>query len=216
MNDKKSNPFASDDLYKYYEMACFSGSCSYENSPDKYLYFSKEDLLEEGFSTRCLVNSISNSKRALHLQVEIICKHFGIDRLYNKSLNFPTRLEFLKKCGVINSRILLKINKSRNKIEHDYYLPNKEEAENYFDITELFINSTNKYVNQFPEKLEFELYEEKNKCCSLPEYLNIIIEKEKGQIEINTGNTVILDTSIESEEYFQWLSTIMYIHDMRG
>ncbi len=106
--------------------------------PAKYLSFSKKDLEIEK-SERTFINAISNAKRALHLQVETISKAFGFkSRKSKNNVNFHDHLEYCEKCGVLTPKILKSINKIRNAVEHDYYIPTEVEAEEFIDIIELF------------------------------------------------------------------------------
>ncbi|MBW4484756.1 MAG: hypothetical protein KME14_19645 [Tildeniella torsiva UHER 1998/13D] len=65
------------------------------------------------------------------------------------------------KCGVIGPRIIGKINRLRNAVEHDYYLPTPDESQDFVDVVELFLHGTDSYIKQFPEHLELESPEEK-------------------------------------------------------
>ncbi len=126
-------------------------------NPTKYLSFARKDIEIEK-TDRTFINSISNAKRALHLQVETISKAFGFKSKKTKNnVNFHDHLEFCEKCGVLTPKILKSINKIRNAIEHDYYTPTEIEAEEFIDIVELFIAATDKYIYQFPESLDITL-----------------------------------------------------------
>jgi hypothetical protein len=167
--------------------------------------------------TRSWVNSVGNSKRALHLQVEIICKVFGWEELYKKKIvGFPERLSFLEKCGVISPRILAKINKNRNKIEHDYYFPSNDEAEDYADIVELFISATNKFIESFPIEIGFELMddEEYDKSLSLPKLIEVKVTIETGGIDIISDDKTLKHISIKDNDYFKWLSAVIHQYQL--
>ena len=58
-------------------------------------------------------------------------------------------MERLNKLGVVAPRILRKINKIRNILEHKYKLPDKKEVEDAIDIGILFIEYTNKFIYNF-------------------------------------------------------------------
>jgi len=178
--------------------------------PDAYLEFSRKDLKEDDL-TRSWVNSVGNSKRALHLQVEIICKIFGWDSLYTKKIiGFPEKINFLEKCGIISPRILAKINKNRNKIEHDYYFPSSDEAEDYADIVELFMSATDQYIERFPSSRELELMDdEHHKSLALPKFIMIEIAMGTGGINIISDDKILKHIGIQNKEYFTWLSAVI-------
>ena len=72
---------------------------------------------------------------------------FGLSER-SKKWRFPQKIDFLNKVGVISPRILTKINKKRNLLEHEYRNPTEEEVEDALDVAILFINYTNKYLFQ--------------------------------------------------------------------
>lgn len=126
------------------------------SNPSTYLKFAVEDL-NEILGERSLINALSNAKRALHFQLEILSKALGYNR---QSISFPNLLEFCSKCGVVSPKILIKLNKKRNMMEHEYYVPTKEEAEDFTDIVELFLSATNYIIRHFPT--DIELYDIRN------------------------------------------------------
>lgn len=123
--------------------------------PDEYLEFARQDL-SDGTSARHLVNSVSNSKRALHLRMEIMYEAFGGNVVVGKPKNFPILIEFLRSCGIASPRILNRINKLRNAVEHNYHIPTLEEVETFLDVTELFLAGTNALIGRQPSTVEFE------------------------------------------------------------
>lgn len=195
-------------------------------SPAKYLSFSKKDLEVEK-SERTLINAISNAKRALHLQVETISKAFGFKfRKSKNNVNFHDYLEYCEKCGVLTPKILKSINKIRNAVEHEYYIPTEIETEEFIDIIELFLAATDKYVYQFPESLDVTL------CHSLksnhPALDNISLEPYTGEIKLQLRTFEPSDEDLQSidsykthlekncltipsssEEYFLWIKLLI-------
>lgn len=118
--------------------------------PIEYLRFAVLDLAE-GNSERHLTNSTSNAKKALHLQVDIIAEVLGFKA--GRSVPFPKKLDFCTSCGVGGSRILEKLNRLRNSIEHEYLVPTKEQTEDFVDVVELFLSGTNLLLRLFPEEM---------------------------------------------------------------
>jgi hypothetical protein len=116
-------------------------------TPRDYLQFAIDDLGSS--SDRERINSVSNAKKALHLQLATISDALGYK---DKKDKFPTKLEFCNACGVVGSRILRRLNRLRNDVEHDYVIPTKEQAEDYIDIVELFLAATNGLLIAFPEE----------------------------------------------------------------
>ena len=61
----------------------------------------------------------------------------------------PTKLDIIEKIGLLAPRILRKINKQRNLLEHQFVRPSQEQVEDMLDISMLFIASTDKFVMKF-------------------------------------------------------------------
>lgn len=125
-----------------------------EISPREYLRFAEYDL--NANYDHHLVNSLSNSKRAIDSQLDSLLIGFGLSKRAAK-WKFPAKVNYLNDIGIISPRILNKINKKRNFLEHEYKKPNAEEVEDALDVAVLFINYTNKYL--FPAAIEFVLHD---------------------------------------------------------
>lgn len=98
-----------------------------------------------------LINCLSNVKRAIECQIDSILIGLGLFETSKiEKWYFPKKIEILNKLGIISPRILIKINKIRNLLEHHYSKPEKEKVEDAVDIAILFLRSTEKYLLNFP------------------------------------------------------------------
>lgn len=84
-----------------------------------------------------LLNSLTNSKRAIQCQIDQWIQVFG----------FETSKAAKKKIEIINEigyapRILRKVSDSRNLLEHEYRLPNIQIVEEALDLAWLFVSSS--------------------------------------------------------------------------
>ena len=122
--------------------------------PRDYLDFANQDLDSQD-SARSRANATSNAKRALHFQVDLLAEAFGFQKT-NAKKNFPNKLEFCGRCGIVAPRILKKLNALRNTLEHEYYIPNRAEAEDFVDVVCLFLAATDQILLKFPS--EFSLF----------------------------------------------------------
>lgn len=121
--------------------------------PNEYLTFMEEDLKEDG--KRSLVNSLSNAKRSLDCQIDSLLYTFCLYKhASKKNINIPKKIDLLNDIGIIAPRILRKINKMRNTMEHDFYCPEKEEVENFADVILLFNSYTDKFLYNIPYECE--------------------------------------------------------------
>jgi len=197
------------------EYASLGGSYGYVSSkkdvhPFTYLDFAKEDMEEEG-SRRALINAVGNAKRAFHFQVDLISKSFGWEQLNGKrNSNFSEKLDFLAQCGVVSPNILRKLNRVRNKVEHDYVVPTQDEVEDYIDVVELFLLATKTVTETFPEEIELELMEDEyyDSSLNLPKNIHVRLALETGGIVFATSDEE-RRLAIKDPEYFEWLAPII-------
>lgn len=125
----------------------------FEIKPQDFLSYAEKDLASE--YEHNLINSLSNAKRALDCQIDILLIAFGFYTTSNKKTwGFPKKLDLIKELGIIAPRVLLKINKTRNLMEHHFAKPNLEQVEDFVDIVALFIASTDKYIYNFADSLD--------------------------------------------------------------
>jgi|LakMenEpi03Aug12_release.lakeMendotaPanAssembly.Ray.scaffolds.fasta_scaffold163177_2 hypothetical protein len=190
-----------------------------EIKPFEYLEFARLDL-SDGNESRNLINSLGNAKRALHLQVETIADGYGYRKL-SKSSKFPPKLEFLSDIGIATPSIISKLNTLRNKVEHDYIVPDLEQIQDYCDIVELFLRATEGPINTFPSGVEFEsnesfdIIETKSPRKSpLPEMLTIDVVKFEGEIkisgsDIDSSNAFEQIVTTANAEYSRWINQIL-------
>ncbi|MEH6357450.1 MAG: hypothetical protein V7745_00565 [Pseudomonadales bacterium] len=191
-----------------------------ETSPQTYLNYAIDDIENEKTS-RTLVNSFSNAKRALHLQVETLANAFGFKAATNKKRpNFHDYIAYCKNCGVVTPRILKKLNKVRNAVEHEYYTPNESETEDFIDVVELFLAATDRFIFQFPLDYEFlpgeKLKDNIPDICSIElkpfsdKITLVVYSKDKHDENIEDVKSYKKRESIEilagESMYFTWLS----------
>ncbi|MGO3439414.1 MAG: hypothetical protein ACTINB_11615 [Serratia liquefaciens] len=179
--------------------------------PNGYLQDAIDDL-NAGKERRNLNNAIRNAKSALHMKVDILCVSFSGSEYFKKLKSFPKKMDFLESIGIVRPRIIDKINKLRNEIEHEYRDATLEEAEDVIDIVLLFIEAT-KYLNsRFPSDSDFH-----GALTSEKEYLRRIVcnwndgelifyfsKKDSG---LDYVNKYIL--KVGDERYAQWVKYII-------
>lgn len=122
--------------------------------PERYLQDAIDDL-NSGNERRHYNNALRNAKSALHMRVDILCYSLSGESFFKKMRSFPRKMDFLESIGIVRPRIIDKINKIRNEFEHEYKDITKEQAEDFVDITMLFVEAT-KYLNfRFPSEISF-------------------------------------------------------------
>jgi len=120
-----------------------------DTTPEAYLTFARADLHRPYRRNR--INALSNVKRGLHLQVDVLTDALGIGKLPKKERQyFPQKLNFLSRCGVVAPSILQRLNRLRNTVEHDYIIPEIQDVQDFVDVVELFIKSSTPCLVSFP------------------------------------------------------------------
>lgn len=114
----------------------------YEVTPHGYLREAEESLarLSQGGNR----DAVANAKRGIDCQIEAVIETLGIQT----SGGFPSRVSAIRKLGLVAPRILEKINRLRNSIEHDFVNPSREQAEMAVDTAHLFIELTHRVFRQ--------------------------------------------------------------------
>lgn len=181
-------------------------------TPSDYLAFAENDL-EEGATQRRLINAISNAKRALHLEVETMCKAFGLEALKKKARNFPQKLDFIGKCGIVKRRLLVKMNNLRNLVEHEYYVPSINEVEDFIDVVTLFVDAMKLNRMRYPSDVDlYNATDDSGKFHAT----SLTSSLEKGVLtlkifpdETYRGQPIYKEITVNDDDYFAWLSFIL-------
>jgi len=113
------------------------------------------------------------------------------------------------------------LNILRNKVEHEYAVPELEQIQDYCDIVELFLRETESIINTFPDMVEFEsnehfvrIQDESPRTSDLPEFLQIEMVKYEGIIIIqgtDCDNGIVFEKgiTITDKEYPEWIKQIL-------
>ncbi|MBT1703212.1 hypothetical protein [Chryseosolibacter indicus] len=127
---------------------------SFETMPSEFIGFAESDL-QSSFDHK-YINALSNAKRALDCQADRLLKLFGYYKeSQDKFWGFPKKLELIQKFEIIAPRVLNKINKTRNLMEHQYIKPKSDQVEDFLDIASLFIASTDHYASNFIDHVDY-------------------------------------------------------------
>ncbi|MBG9941013.1 hypothetical protein ABE237_21390 [Brevibacillus formosus] len=132
----------------------------FQVTPEDYLLFAKQSLQDR--STNGLIDAMSNAKRAIECQIDSLISLLGYDyksfdkrTAYPKTKNFISnffneentdgitdRIKLLQILNITPSFLISKIRSLRNKVEHEYIIPDPKDVKEAIEIAELFINSS--------------------------------------------------------------------------
>lgn len=183
----------------------------------QYLEFAENDLAD-GVATRNLINAVSNAKRALHLEVETLSNKYGYSVVGKKFNSFWQRLEFLSAAGFFaKPRLLTKLNKLRNAVEHEYIVPTVDEAENFVDVVGLFIDAMQRHRQRYPcEVAMHDGFDDSGNffiictCCNFEKgELNLTILPKGKSYSSREQFIKSINIIDDRDEYIRWLSFII-------
>lgn len=187
-----------------------SGSLSfpYDIQGDDFSNFSNRDLESDG--SHGLVNALSNAKRAIDCQVDAILKTFKI----KKKRGFPGKVEQFNELGLVAPRILNRVIRQRNYLEHEYVLPDRERVEDAVDTATLFVAVTNRIYRMFPQEISIG---EGDEMGGIIQYdhncMNLSFDEKNGKISVKgyfEGEDVLSESySSENREYILLLRLIV-------
>ena len=117
----------------------------FEIKPTDFLEFAENDLMSD-YSHKD-INALSNGKRALDCQLDSLLVAFNLYSVAQRHRwSFPKKVEVVNDLGIVAPRVLKKINKIRNLMEHEFARPNSEQISDFIDIAALFFAATDKYI----------------------------------------------------------------------
>jgi len=126
-------------------MGSFNIEPPFETKARDYLKFAEYDLSNE--YNHHNINALSNVKRAIDCQIDTLLFSFGLLEISKEERwTFPRKIDFLNDAGIISPRILKKINRKRNVLEHEYRNPLTAEVEDAVDVAILFMEYTEKFL----------------------------------------------------------------------
>lgn len=135
----------------------------FEIDPKCFLKYAKEDLLTgEGKGE---INALSNAKRAIDCQIDEVFCRFGINYqkiptaiesfvgFYEFQDDISYKLKIIQALNLAPGFIIGKARTLRNKLEHFYKVPTKNEVKDAIDIADLFIRTVDgifrSQINEF-------------------------------------------------------------------
>lgn len=111
--------------------------------PFEYLDYAKKDIAKA--DVHGAIDGISNAKRAIHLVIDKYFELLGLDRAYAKA-SFPAKIEVMELLNAFPTRLIERLNKKRNLIEHEYRTIAREEVIEFIDIAEMFLLLAHPYL----------------------------------------------------------------------
>ncbi len=138
---------------------------TFEIMPEDFLRFAKNNLKVNNIEN--CINAMSNAKRAIESQIDLLIKTIGYDfKKFNKKNSYIETKKFIKLnynennyngitpkikllniLGLAPTLIISEIRKLRNRLEHEYIAPAFKETKKAVEVAELFLNSSNRKLS---------------------------------------------------------------------
>tara|TARA_R110002167_G_scaffold64980_5_gene183762 strand:- start:2066 stop:2755 length:690 start_codon:yes stop_codon:yes gene_type:complete len=166
------------DCYERMSATCYK--FPYETCSAEFLKFAEEDLKEIG--KRGNTNALANAKRAVDSQTEAIIQVLGI----SKAKSFPNRIANLNKVGLVAPRVLTRLSQLRNKLEHDFEVPEREIVEDFLDIASLFLEVTNSVFKEHAS--QFAVYDKASDYNDLNGFV-VELREDKKSMDVKMYKT---------------------------
>lgn len=101
--------------------------------PQDYLSYATAAFDDPSDANR--INCISHLKRAVECEADTFFHLLKIRR----RMNFPQKLEVIERLDLMPSRSIIHLNRVRNRVEHDYAVPEIDDLTVYFDLVAGFV-----------------------------------------------------------------------------
>jgi hypothetical protein len=133
-------------------------------TPREYLKYAKQDLKDT--NNKGLINALSNAKRSIDCLIDATLKGLNINiknNLPKEAVEFsntiligedkniqPNQLKLFCALGFAPSFLISEVRELRNKIEHDFELPERNDVKKAIEVAELLIETVdNKGVHSY-------------------------------------------------------------------
>jgi len=141
-----------------------------------YLRFAEHELLQLQKNTNIiehihLINCVSHLKRAIDCQLDTCFYILNLQVFKKKNLSLNAKLSFLKSAGIFNTFSLSRFNTIRNKMEHDYKIPDIEDIETYYDLVSALVSILESLVGTLSHSAEIGM--RKNNTNDTHDYFSI-------------------------------------------
>jgi hypothetical protein len=200
----------------------------FDINPKDFLRFAKLDLKQD--DVRGLINSLTNSKRAIDCQIDEVLNKYGISQdnfkpaIENFIADFelgdiPIKLKFIQAVNFAPSLLISKTRNLRNRLEHLYQKPTEIEVREALDVVELFILSVSgKFKIQTEEFLitDGRYYNKNNKDVNKNAIYFLFNEKTKNfdlKKIINKEPVEEISVTPTDKEYFGIVRLVNSIDD---
>lgn len=136
----------------------------YDISPEEFLDFAENAIASK--SKAGMINAISNLKRALDCEMDVFFESINLKNIVDKkNLKFKKKTQFLADIGFFPTQTINKLNSIRNKMEHEYKIPEISDLQAYYELAWSVVKIVDLYIELLYRhgEIYFMLYNGENK-----------------------------------------------------
>lgn len=173
-----------------------------------YLEFAERELVQGGAAAS--IHCVGHLKRAIECEIDTL---IGVLGLGGKISNFPKKMDFAASAGIISLRSLVRLNKLRNVMEHEYSIPETSNLEIYFDLATGFVHAIEGYLYIVAGRQEMDWVHKQDELKTslrmklVPGLQSIQMDMTENGIE----SGVTFDAKQSIEEYLEGLKMFFLI-----
>jgi hypothetical protein len=118
----------------------------FEITPSEFLNWAKMDLNDHSDERRSIGNAVGNIKRCIHCWIDNYFSNLNLSLCGNWPFLMSTseKIELIKPFGLHHNAIISLLTNIRNEFEHNYQIIEPEQAEAFYETTELWLDNVNK------------------------------------------------------------------------
>lgn len=128
----------------------------FDLTPFDYLRYAELEIKRDDEASR--INCVAHLKRAIDCELDTLLHTMRLSDLFErKNLKIGKKLEFIAASGLFRSKSIETLNTLRNRMEHDYVVPDAEDIELYFEIVQAMIYAIEGFIYMMADSylLEF-------------------------------------------------------------
>lgn len=136
----------------------------YDISSEEFLDFAENAITSE--TKEGVVNAVSNLKRALDCEMDMFFESINLKIIFEKkNLKFEKKTQFLANIGLFPIQTINKLNFMRNKLEHEYKIPEISDLHTYYELVWSVIKILDLYLEllYINGEINLDAYIENNK-----------------------------------------------------
>ncbi|MEZ4868448.1 MAG: hypothetical protein R3C14_44375 [Caldilineaceae bacterium] len=171
--------------------------------PQDYLNYANEALATPTDANK--INCIGHLKRAAECEADTFLHILSIGKL-SKIKNFPAKMDVITYLDLMPSRSISQLNRIRNRIEHEYAVPEIEDLSVYFDLVAGFVSAIEGAIFMLISKSEMEFWADEDESPRVRFQLKYIAKEPEIRCAMNDGTETVF--SVKPDDWDTFVETL--------